>query len=94
MRAIDFRGFSDIFSYKVEVLFSGFVNVLYFTMAMTLVEGWSVILHMTRSSPREARYYARLRRKQFFVSLTFFIVANVVISLMDIFVIAYVFSAC
>ncbi|GMI59150.1 hypothetical protein ScalyP_jg8902 [Parmales sp. scaly parma] len=85
LRGIDFRGFSDIYSYKVEVLLSGFVNVLYFTMAMTLVEGWSVTLQMTRSSPKEARFYKRMRRKQFWVSVCVFVVANIVISLLDIF---------
>ena len=62
LRAIDFRGFGDIITYKVEVLFSGIVNVLFFAMALTLMEGWTVVIHLTQSNGKSAKFYAKLRR--------------------------------
>ena len=85
LRAIDFRGFGDIITYKMEVLFSGIVNVLYFAMALTLIEGWTVIIHLTRSNGKSATFFARLRRYRFWGALGFLIFGNVIISLLDIF---------
>ena len=69
IRLVDPAGQNGIFSYKVETRISAFCNINFIIMLMILVESWVKVMHLSGTSPIQARNLSKLRRKRFWFTI-------------------------
>jgi len=85
VRAFDYRGYNDTYSFKLEVCFSGFINMSFFTMILLLVEAWTAVLHMSKFSPGQQKSQRKKRRQIFWFTMLCFVASNIVVNFLDAF---------
>ena len=89
-RNLDYRGYNGVISYKIEVVFSGLVNICFYSMPMVLVQAWSGVLEKSAYSAGEQRILKKRRTIIFWVCEVMFFIGNVFFNFLDFFQLVYI----